>query len=29
MTFYLQNVSNGFPLTSAGTLATVTVTAGQ
>jgi hypothetical protein len=27
MTFYLQNVSNGFPLTSAGTLATVTVTA--
>jgi hypothetical protein len=27
MTFYLQNVSNGLPLTSANTLATVTVTA--
>ena len=27
MIFYLQNVSNGLPLTSANTLATVTVTA--
>jgi glucose/arabinose dehydrogenase len=28
MTFYLQNVSNGLPLTSANTLATVTLTGG-
>src|SRR6266480_1244625 len=29
MTFYLQNVSNGLPLTSANTLATVTMTASR
>jgi hypothetical protein len=27
MTFYLQNVSNGLPLTAANTLAKVTITA--
>jgi hypothetical protein len=29
MTFYLQNVSNGLPLTSANTLARVTMTASR